>query len=194
MITQLNREDVSDVHNSTEVNSYVLHRNVMHMEDILKAFDRYPSQKDVVRVMLKLGLSVKDNSAYCGNVEISDSALGRAANVDRRVVRSTIERIMATPELLRKFSKLRSMCLLSEIATEIGCSTLEIIPTNSQMPGILADVTKTIFDAGVSVRQAVIDDSSEGNAKLIVVIQGQLPATFIPRIKLCRGVDSVILR
>ena len=164
------------------------------MEDILKAFDRYPSQKDVVRVMLRLGLSVKDNSAYCVNVEISDSALGRAANVDRRVVRSTIERIMATPELLRKFSKLRSMCLLSEIATEIGCSTLEIIPTNSQMPGILADVTKTIFEAGVSVRQAVIDDSSEGNAKLIVVIQGQLPATFIPRIKLCRGVDSVILR
>ncbi len=166
----------------------------MPMEDILKAFDRYPSQKDVVRVMLRLGLSVKDNSAYCGNVEISDSALGRAANVDRRVVRSTIERIMATPELLRKFSKLRSMCLLSEIATEIGCSTLEIIPTNSQMPGILADVTKTIFDAGVSVRQAVIDDSTEGTAKLIVVIQGQLPATFIPRIKLCRGVDSVILR
>ena len=38
------------------------------MEEILKAFDRYPSQKDVVRVMLKLGLSVKDNSAYCGNV------------------------------------------------------------------------------------------------------------------------------
>ena len=37
------------------------------MEEILKAFDRYPSQKDVVRVMLKLGLSVKDNNAFCGN-------------------------------------------------------------------------------------------------------------------------------
>ena len=164
------------------------------MDEILKAFDRYPSQKDVVRVMLKLGLSVKDNNAFCGNVEISDSALARAAGVDRRVVRSTIERIMETPELLRKFSKLRSMCLLSEIASEIGCSTLEIIPTNAQMPGILADVTKTIFEAEVSVRQAVIDDSTEGSSRLIVVIQGQLPATFIPRIKMCRGVDSVILR
>ena len=101
---------------------------------------------------------------------------------------------MATPELLRKFSKLRSMCLLSEIASEIGCSTLEIIPTNAQMPGILADVTRTIFEAEVSVRQAVIDDSTEGSSRLIVVIQGQLPATFIPRIKMCRGVDSVILR
>ena len=164
------------------------------MDSILKAFDRYPSQKDVVRVMLQLGLSVRDNSAYCGNVEIADSALARAANVDRRVVRSTVEGIMSTPELHRKFSKLRSMCLLSEIASEIGCSTLEIIPTDSQMPGILADVTRTIFEADVSVRQAVIDESTEGASRLIVVIEGQLPATFIPRIKMCRGVDSVILR
>ena len=29
------------------------------MDSILKAFDRYPSQKDVVRVMLQLGLSVR---------------------------------------------------------------------------------------------------------------------------------------
>ena len=164
------------------------------MEEILKAFDRYPSQKDVVRVMLKLGLSVKNNNAYCGDVEISDSALARAANVDRRVVRSTVEKIMNTPELLRKFSKLRSMCLLSEIAPEIGCSTLEIIPTNAQAPGILADVTNTIFEAGVSVRQAVIDDSTENGPKLIIVLEGQLPPSFIPRVRMCRGVDSVILR
>ena len=164
------------------------------MDALLKAFDRYPSQKNVVQVMLRLGLSVKDNKAYCGNVEITDSALARAADVDRRVVRSTIERIMATPDLIQKFSKLRSMCLLSDIAPEIGCSTLEIIPTNAQIPGILADVTRTIFEAGVSLRQAVIDESSESGPKLIVVMEGQLPATFIPRIKMCRGVDSVILR
>ena len=164
------------------------------MEEILSAFDRYPSQKDVAKVMLQLGLSVKDNSAYCGDVEISDSALARAAKVDRRVVRSTVERIMSTPELFRKFSKLRSMCLLSDIAPEIGCSTLEIIPTNAKIPGILADVTKTIFEAEVSVKQAVIDDSSETGPKLIIVMQGQLPPSFIPRVKMCRGVDSVILR
>ena len=164
------------------------------MENLLKAFDRYPSQKDVAKVMLRLGLSVKDNSAYCGDVEITDSALARAAKVDRRVVRSTVERIMATPELFSKFSKLRSMCLLSEIAPEIGCSTIEIIPTDSQIPGILAEVTKTIFDAGVSVKQAVIDESSDTGSRLIVVIAGQLPASFIPRVKMCKGVDSVILR
>ena len=164
------------------------------MDDALKLFERYPSQKDVIDVMLRLGLSVKDNSAYCGDVEITDSALARAAKVDRRVVRSTIERIMKTPELLKIFSKLRSMCLLSEVANEIGCSTLEIIPTNSKTPGILADVTKTIYEADVSVRQAVIEETPENGPKLIIVMEGQLPATFIPRIKLCKGVDSVTLR
>ena len=143
--------------------------------------------------MLRLGISVKDNNAYCGNVEISDSALARATDVDRRVVRSTIERIMGSPELYRKFSKLKSMCLLSDIAPEIGCSTLEIIPTNAHIPGILADVTRTIFEAGVSVRQAVIDDSSDNGPKLIVVMESQLPPSFIPMIRMCRGVDSVIL-
>lgn len=168
--------------------------STVRMDDLLKAFDRYPSQRDVVQVMLRLGLSVKDNSAYCGDVEIADSALARAAKVDRRVVRSTIDRIMKDPKLLDRFSKLRSMCLLSEIAPEIGCSTLEIIPTNAQTPGILADITKTIFEAGVSVRQAVIDDSSEVGPKLIIVMEGQLPSNYIPRIRMCRGVDSVILR
>ena len=165
-----------------------------NMDSILKAFDGYHSQKDVVKVMLRLGLCVRDNKAYCGTVEISDSALARAADVDRRVVRSTIERIMNTPSLLQKFSKLRSMCLLSDIAPEIGCSTLEVLPTNAQIPGILADVTRTIFEAGVSVRQAVIDDSSENGPKLIIVMEGQLPPSFIPRVRMCRGVDSVILR
>ena len=164
------------------------------MDDLLEAFNRYPSQRDVAKVMLQLGLSVKDNSAYCGDVEISDSALARAAKVDRRVARSTIDRIMGTPALLQKFSKLRSMCLLSDIAPEIGCSTLEVIPTNAQTPGILADVTKNIYEAGVSIRQAVIDESSESGPKLIIVMEGQLPPSFIPRIRMCRGVDSVILR
>ena len=71
---------------------------------------------------------------------------------------------------------------------------MEIIPTNAHIPGILADVTKTIYEAGVSVRQAVIDDSSETGPKLIIVMEGQLPPSFIPRVKMCRGVDSVILR
>jgi len=77
----------------------------------------------------------------------------------------------------------------------IGCTTLEIIPTDASIPGILWDVTAVIFRAGVSVRQAVVDDPGFRNdAHLIVVVDGNLPPEFIPELKECRGVDRVIIR
>lgn len=165
------------------------------MQKILSAFDRYPSQKEVVKVMLRHGISVKEGTAFCGDIAIGDSALGRAANVDRRVARATLDRIMESPELLDFFSKMKSISLLSEVAPNLGCTTLEIIPTDASIPGILADVTKTIFDAGISVMQAVVQDPGiENEAHLIIVLNGQLPPEYIPAIKSCRGVKSIIIR
>ena len=63
------------------------------MDISLSEFDGFPSQKNVATVMLKQGLSVNDGKVYCGDIEISDSSLGRAAKVDRRVVRATVEKI-----------------------------------------------------------------------------------------------------
>lgn len=165
------------------------------MDKVLAAFDKYPSQREVAKVMLRHGISVRDGSAYCGDIEIGDSALGRAANVDRRVARATIDRIMSTPSLLDIFSKLKSMSLLSDVAPDIGCTTLEIVPTDARIPGILADVTRTIYDAGISVRQAVVDEPGiESEAHLIVVLDGQIPPEYIPRIRSCRGVKSITIR
>ena len=63
------------------------------MERVLSMFDRYPSQKRVAALMLGYGICVKeDGNAYCNDVEISHSALGRAAGADRRVAKSTIDR------------------------------------------------------------------------------------------------------
>ena len=166
----------------------------MFMDELLVPFERYPSQRAVAQVMLRYGISAKEGKAYCGDIEITDAALSRAAKVDRRVVRATLERISSDDSMSRRFSKLKSICLLSDIAPEIGCSTLEIIPTNAKMPGILAEVTSVIFDASISVRQAVIDDSGPDGARLIIVMDGHLPPNFIPRIRMCRGVDGVILR
>ncbi|MFA6709885.1 MAG: regulator of amino acid metabolism, contains ACT domain protein [Candidatus Methanomethylophilaceae archaeon] len=165
------------------------------MERTISAFKGYPSQEAIATMMLRLGICVKNGSAYCGDIELSDSALGRAAGVDRRVARATIDKICRTPSLLAVFSKMRSMSLLSDVAPEIGCTTLEIIPTDAHMPGILADVTATIFSAGVSVRQAVVNDPGlQKNAHLIIVIDGQLPPEYLPRLKLCRGVSSITIR
>ena len=163
------------------------------MSKILEYLKKYPSQRDVVSVMLRYGISVREGKAYCGTIELADSSIARAANVDRRVVRSTIERIMDDPELSDYFSRLDSIALLAGVAPLIGCNAIEIIPVDANMPGILAEITHVIYEAGVSVRQAVVDEMT-GNPRLIVVIEGQLPPEILPRLKACQGVSSIILR
>ncbi len=61
-----------------------------------------------------------DGCAYCGEVEQGDFAIGRACVVDRRVVKSTLERISATLELDAVFSKLRCTLSMVDLAPEIG--------------------------------------------------------------------------
>ena len=163
--------------------------------EVLSSFSKYRSQTNVAEIMLRHGISVRNGKAYCGDIEISDSALGRAANADRRVARSTIDHIENDPKLKAIFSKLRSISLFSDVASEIGCSTLEIVPTDAMLPGILADVAAVIYQAGISIRQAVVDDPEfNREAHLIIVLNGDLPADFIPVLKTTRGVASIIIR
>ena len=164
--------------------------------DILgDSFSGFPSQEKVAGLLLQQGMSVKDGHAYCVEVEQGDSAIGRACGVDRRVVRSTLEKISATPELDAKFSKLRTTLSMVELAPEIGCSSIVITPTDASMPGILADIADVLFRAGVSVRQAMVDDSGDkDSAVLLVVAYGRIPPESIPMLKACRGVSSILIK
>ncbi|MDR1690726.1 MAG: regulator of amino acid metabolism, contains ACT domain protein [Candidatus Methanoplasma sp.] len=165
------------------------------MDRVRTEFSKFPSQEKVAMLILKQGIRVENGVAYCNNIEQSDAAIARAADVDRRVVRSTLERISDTPELNRLFSKLQSMLLMANVAPEIGCTTLEIIPTDATIPGILAGITDVIYKGGLSVRQAVVDDpGTRMDSHLIVVVDGQIPPELLPAIKQCKGVSSVILR
>ncbi len=69
-----------------------------------------------------------------------------------------------------------------------------MIPTDAHVPGIIADVTSVIADAGISVRQALVDDPELTEEPRLYVITGsEVPAELIPRIKICRGVKSLII-
>ena len=165
------------------------------MDRIHRLLRQYPSQEKVAMVMLRHGISVKDGKAYCGSIEQSDAAIARAADVDHRVVRSAISRIDSTPELSAIFSRVRPTLLMSDMASEIGCSAIEIVPTDATIPGILAEITGVIYKQGLSVRQAVVDDpGNRMESHLIVVVDGTIPSYVIPLIKGCRGVSSVIVR
>ncbi len=165
------------------------------MDRVNKYFQGFPSQEKVAALLIRYGISVKEGRAFCGEIEQSDSAIGRAAGVDRRVVRSTLMRISSIPELDAIFSKLQSMLSMVELAPEIDCSSMVIVPTDAKMPGILASITSTLYENGMSVRQAIVDDSGDREKSvLLVVVDGKIPPEVIPRLKSCRGVASIIIK
>jgi predicted regulator of amino acid metabolism with ACT domain len=165
-----------------------------NMEILDKVFKGFPSQEKVVSELLRSGIRVIDGVAYCNSIAISDSALGRAANVDRRVVRSTLEKIDSTPRLKAMFSKMISIALLSDISSDMGCTTIEIIPENANEPGILADISATVYRAGIAIRQAVVIDDARGvNPRLVLVLDGTFPPEYLPALRASRGVKSVTL-
>ncbi|MCQ2070818.1 MAG: regulator of amino acid metabolism, contains ACT domain protein [archaeon] len=148
----------------------------------------------VARLMLERGISVRDGKAYCMDIEQSDTAIARAADVDRRVVRSTIKRICETPELYALYSKLKCMLLLSDSASEIGCSAFEVVPIDARVPGIMANIAKTLSDAGINIRQAIVCDPANSiSSHLIIVAEGELPGQVLTAVKNCKGVASIIL-
>lgn len=166
------------------------------MEEIREVFGNYPAQERVALMLLRLGVSVRDGMAYCGGIQQSDLAIARAAGVDRRVVRSALERISASEVLNGMFGKLQSMLLLADVASDLGCSAIEVVPTDATMPGILAEITNAIYRMGISVRQAVVDDpgNNRTDSHLIIVTEGEVPPELLTAIRQCNGVSSVTIR
>lgn len=158
-------------------------------------FEAYPAQERLAALMLVHGFRVGDNRVYAGNVELGDTALARAAGVDRRVVSATVRTIMRTPELLRCFSAVQPVCNLAEVAPAMGWGAIEIVPTSASKPGILAGVATIIAEGGISVRQVIVDDPEIAeNPRGLIITESPVPERLIPRIKAVDGVKGVVLR
>jgi len=159
-------------------------------------FEGFPSQLSVANFFLRNGISVRDDNAYVGEVKQSDSALARAIQVDRRVVRSTIERIMKYPELSNLFSKIGCIADLTDAASLLGCSALEIVPTDDSRPGTMAGIMTILSSAGINVRQAVVSSSRTGfgETHLMITVDGGIPGNIISAVREADGVAQVVIR
>jgi len=165
------------------------------MERITSLLKRYPSQRKVAKKLLEYGIRVENGVAYCGDIAQTDAAIARACEVDRRIVRTTLEHISATPQLDKIFSKLKPMLSMVDMAEEINCSALVIIPTDARVPGIIADVTTVLYNSGITLRQAMVSDDGEWDrATLQIVVDGKLQENVIMLLKSCRGVASVLIK
>ncbi len=148
-------------------------------------FDKFPARMAVARKIVELGLRVGDNGKiYCGDVEISDVALARSVNVDRRAIKSTVDVILADPQLAGIFQNIfPAGTLLKNIAKNLGFGVVEI-EAEAGNSGILARSTELISIEGISIRQAHAGDPElEENPRLTIItekpIQGELINEFL---------------
>ncbi|MCG7844350.1 MAG: hypothetical protein MIO90_02845, partial [Methanomassiliicoccales archaeon] len=93
-------------------------------KSLSKHFGKYPSQAKVAKLLLEHGLRVQEGRVCCGDIEIADMAIGRAAGVDRRIVRSAIDTIEGSQDLRAVFSQLVPIALLTNVAPFMGWTAL----------------------------------------------------------------------
>jgi len=163
-------------------------------DKIANYFEKYPSQAKVARYLLKYGLRIDKDQVLCGDVQIADSALARAAGVDRRVVKSTIQTIKSDHTLQKFFEQLLPTNHLKNAASAMGWSAIEIVPMNAHEPGIIASIANILEKGGISIRQAIVDDPmTSEEPKLFIVTESQVPSEMIPLIRQARGVKGVTI-
>ncbi len=159
---------------------------------LIDHFRRYPAQERVVRLMIQFGLQIRDGKIHAGTIEIADTAVARAANVDRRIVRSTVETILQNPQLETAFTRFLPALHLKDVAPVLNCGVIEIIPDDASQSGILAGVSRVISEHGLSIRQAIVEDPEFfDEARLYVVTEARVPGSLIQPLQEVAGVRGV---
>ena len=154
-------------------------------DEILAKFEGSPSQQAVIRLMLERGFSVNDDGrVVSGGIEIPNTQIAREIDVDRRVVDSTTDAILADEQLRRIFQNISQIPSLMDLAPLLDLTVLTVAVHDADEPGIVADVTGRIADSGVSIRQTVSDDPEfSEDPRLHVVTEEQLPGELLNELR-----------
>jgi len=158
-----------------------------------KHFEGYPERLRVVRILVENGLSAKDGKIYLNQIEIPPVRIARVAGVDRRTVNETLKTIKANRELRLIFEEMRSAGhSLKEIAKPLNLGVVEITPVDAKTPGILARSATILAKAGLSIRQAIVDDPElSPEPKLTLIVEKKIPGELISELLKITGVAKV---
>ena len=153
----------------------------------------YPERLKVARVLIENGLSVQDNKICLNQIEIPPVRVARAAGVDRRTVNETVRSIESNSELKLIFEEMRPAGhSLKEIAKHLNLGVVEITPVNARSPGILSSASMILNRAGLSIRQAIVDDPElSPEPKLTFIVEKKIPGELIPELLKISGVAKV---
>jgi predicted regulator of amino acid metabolism with ACT domain len=158
-----------------------------------KHFEGYPERLKVARVLVENGLSARDERVYLNQIEIPPVRIARVAGVDRRTVNETLKTIKANLELRLIFEGMRSAGhSLKEIAKPLNLGVVEITPVDAKTAGILAKCTTLLAKAGLSIRQAIVDDPElSPEPKLTLIVEKKIPGELISELLKITGVAKV---
>ena len=153
----------------------------------------YPERLKVARVLIENGLSIQNNKILLNQIEIPPVRIARAAGVDRRTVNETLNSVKANPELKLIFEAIRPAGhSLKEIAKHLNLGVLEITPVNAMSPGILSNAAMILNGAGLSIRQAIVDDPElSPEPKLTLIVEKKIPGELIPELLEIPGIAKV---
>jgi predicted regulator of amino acid metabolism with ACT domain len=150
-------------------------------DEIMEKFEGSPSQQAVVRLVLERGFSVnEDGRVVSGGIEIPNTQIAGELDVDRRVVDSTTDAILADPELRPIFRNISSIPSLRDLAPVLDLTVLTVEVTDADESGIVATITTMIADRGISIRQTITEDPEfTDEPKLYVITDRDLPGDLI---------------
>jgi len=155
----------------------------------------YPERLKVVKTLLENGLAVRQSRIYLNHIELPVMKVARAAGVDRRTVGETVRVIETNPEIKQIFAKLESAGLsLRGVADDLGLGAIEIVVDDPSRAGILAGASRLLSEAGISIRQALVDDPELApEPKLVLITARPVPGELIPRLREIPGVVKLSL-
>jgi hypothetical protein len=155
-------------------------------------FEDLPVRKRVAALFLMYGLSMKDDEKiYCNEIEIPYTAIARALDVDRRVVKETVRMILKNEELSVVFKHLHSVAFYAEVAKKMHFGVVEIYADAATI-GIVAKISSMIAEENITIRQIVADDPTLYPAPKLTVITGEkVPGELLDDFLDVEGVQRV---
>lgn len=162
-------------------------------ERIRSTLQSYPERLRVARTLLENGLCIRGERVFLGQIEIPTAKIARAAGVDRRTVGETMRMVNKDSQLRTIFSQLESAGpSLRGIAKQLGLGVVEITADDPNKVGILAGASRLLAEAGMSIRQALVDDPDlDPDPKLVLITGRTVPGTIIPELLKIGGVMKV---
>ncbi len=162
-------------------------------ERIRSTLESYPERLRVARTILENGLCIQGDRVFLNQIEIPTAKIARAAGVDRRTVGETVRMVNTDSQLQTIFSQLESAGpSLRRIAKQLGLGVVEITADDPNKVGILAGAARLLAEAGISIRQALVDDPDlDPDPKLVLIAGKTVPGTIIPELLKIEGVAKV---